>query len=341
MNLSANENLSPKTQAIQTALKSWEKNGFYFLSPYVNHVLHRANGVLTHIYKIIFLKTGPLIIQGTPKEVSQAIKLVPDSTIPYLTLCLSEDLVEEIRNYVQSSASGNLDFSALIQSIFHLRLKKPDLNLFWNHKKKIHLPSQLNCLLGFIDEFVSKLINSNKRTSTSVIGKKSYYASSIGKGVSTSIDLSLKNTKIDFLSIEDKEIRYKKLVSAFLEDYLRDLKRRGFGSMYKKSVYMHFLIWASKLPCWKASFLITFPYQKTFFSVLEESHRVTSSLEGESKVFVFDTTSIEENVYIQPNRCHALDHHFECEANLRAAKNSKTPVDDSSNPIAASLGRSP
>ncbi len=306
MNLSANESLSPETKSKIAALKSWKNNGFYFFGPHLKRVLHRAGKVKTYIFKIIFFNTGPFIIQGSPSEVSEAVDHLPKFLrIPSLTLCFSEKMMQTIRDYNNSKSPTILSFSEIVASIFSLRLQRTDdPDLFWKYKKKLLFPSQLDCLFGFIDRAIKIIVNSNRGLG----GINSYYKSLIGEGVKDSTPMSIENYQKDFNSEPD----HKNLVLSFLDDYLRDQKKRGFGSMFQRHIYRHFLIWASRLSIWNSSFIVTLPYQFEFFDILEASPRLTlskedPSKEDSSKICIFDVSSLKVDVPEIQDQFQSLD----------------------------------
>ncbi len=264
----------------EAALKSWRDNGFYFLGKKMNRVLISSSLEKTYVFKVLFLHTGAYVIQGLASPVSKAVNSLPLTfrNMPSLSLCINEELHNSIINYIQQRG---LSFSQILSSIFNMRLRAPkEQNLYSSYSNYLNIPSSLKCLFGFIDSYVKNLVNYNR----------GLYSDLISKGIRDSALLSSKNFKNSSETRKD----HTKLVSAFVEDYVRNLKKNKWRSILATYVYKSFLIWTSKLPSWDASSILSLPSKKKFFDIILSLPDVKPSLCDGYDILNFNPESVED-----------------------------------------------
>ncbi len=231
----------------ESALKSWKKFGFYFLSNKMNRVLIKSSVEKTYLLKVLFLHTGAYVLQGPPDKVHNAfLRLpVPFKNMPQLTLCLSENLKESLQSFNSTRESC---FAKIIGDIFNWRLQDPENdNLYSSYSSRLQIPYFLQFLFKFIDSYIQNIVNHNR----------SLYSDMLGKGVRNSLTPSLS-------SLKDIEKSFKKgIIPAFLEDYVKNLEKNGWKSILASHIYKSFLIWISKMTDFTASY--SSPVRKEFF----------------------------------------------------------------------------
>ncbi len=266
-------------EALKTAqeacFKSWEANGFYYMSNLITRVLHSSKSTETYIFKIFFPTTGAMSVQGTPTKISESSKRLSDfEKTPHLCFCFSEELKKNLYNFffslnsrLPSSHSDDADWNLarVVSSLFNQRLQTPKATtLFTFLKNYIHLSPHESLIPFFraLDESIKYVVNQG---SLPYQGAAGCYKARLGKGIRPSAPVSIENFNNTDQLLEDPQ----QLVSAFLEDYARNMKGWSWKRIPYTLVFRHFLIWASKLSGGSSSsFLSLLPYKTPFYRIL-------------------------------------------------------------------------
>ncbi len=309
----------------EACFEFWTKYGFYWMPSILKRVLHSPkSGVSTYIFKVFFLPTGTFSLQGTAGEIDTALSHLPIKfkANPQLTLCLSEDLKESL-GYFLSSLNSNFQsndeiwtFGNLISSLFKLRIEHPQAKTISSFCKDfLRIPPPLHYFFGFINRYISNLVD---------WGSKGYFAQIVGKILAPSAPLSKKNFNNTDELLKDSA----KLVSAFLEDYVRNMKGWEWKRIKGNFVFTHFLIWASKLS--RSSIIFSsFPYKTEFIRVLKSLPGVRLIKSRGEEKFVFEDVVLEDpEAPAIKSPSTFLDNYTDCEEMYKEAIQARNKKED-------------